>query len=168
MQTLKCFQFFKIFYFFAHKKLEKLPQKLLIIGPNLYFHSPTHSQQPKIFHIIKISHQASVLLSVIRIKKWFKNWSCEKMSTLSKSCSSNPLLLDENNFHKSYSKTIKPNLGSYISLSLDDFWHLEGPKVNFFSFYLVVPSWTKFMLEFDLLLWTFVLMHVSKIEISNL
>ena len=30
------------------KTLKNGPQNLLIIGPNLLFHSPTHSQQPKI------------------------------------------------------------------------------------------------------------------------
>jgi hypothetical protein len=40
---------------------------LLIIGPNLLFHSPAQptANSPKsIFHIIKMSHHASVLLSV--------------------------------------------------------------------------------------------------------
>jgi hypothetical protein len=42
---------------------------LLIIGPNLLFHSPAQptANSPKsIFHIIKMSHQASVVLSVVR------------------------------------------------------------------------------------------------------
>ena len=30
------------------KTKKNRPQKLLIIGPNLFFHSPAHSQQPKI------------------------------------------------------------------------------------------------------------------------
>ena len=48
----------------AFAYLSNLVKKLLIIGPNLFFHSPAHptAHSPKsIFHIIKMSHQASVL-----------------------------------------------------------------------------------------------------------
>ena len=59
--------FSKRFFFLPTKSWKNLPQKLLIIGPNLLFHSPAQpiANSPKsIFHIIKMSHQASVLLSV--------------------------------------------------------------------------------------------------------
>ena len=48
-------------------------QKLLIIGSNLLFHSPAQptANSPKsIFHIIKMSHQASVLLFVKPMDAW--------------------------------------------------------------------------------------------------
>ena len=57
----------KIFFFLPTKSWKNLPQKLLIIGPNLFSHSPAQAtaNSPKsIFHIIKMSHQTSVLLSV--------------------------------------------------------------------------------------------------------
>ena len=44
------------------------PQKLLIIGPNLFFHSPAQptAHSPElIFHIIKMSQDTSVSLSVL-------------------------------------------------------------------------------------------------------
>ena len=59
------FKFF--FFFFPTKSWKNLPQKLLITGPNLFSHSPAQAtaNSPKsIFHIIKMSHQTSVLLSV--------------------------------------------------------------------------------------------------------
>ena len=69
--TFQCgrYNVFKNFFFFflPTKSWKNLPQKLLIIGPNLLFHSPAQptANSPKsIFHIIKMSHQASVLLSV--------------------------------------------------------------------------------------------------------
>ena len=49
------------------KTLKNRPKKLLIIGPNLFFHSPVQStdQSPGlIFHIINTSQDTSVLLSV--------------------------------------------------------------------------------------------------------
>ena len=55
VRTLKCFQFF-FFFFLPTKSLKNLPQKLLIIGPNLLFHSPAQptANSPKsIFYIIK-------------------------------------------------------------------------------------------------------------------
>ena len=53
--------------FFAHKKLKNRPQKLLIISPNLFFHSaaqPTAHIPKLIFHIINMSQDSSVSLSV--------------------------------------------------------------------------------------------------------
>ena len=51
------------------KTLKNGPQKLLIIGQNLFFSqsSPANSPQPKIdfFHIINMSQDASVSLSVL-------------------------------------------------------------------------------------------------------
>ena len=61
----KCFQ---NVFFLPTKCWKNHPQKLLIIGPNLLFHSPAQptANSPKsIFHIIKMYHQTSVLLSVI-------------------------------------------------------------------------------------------------------
>ena len=67
MQTLNYFQK-KIKLIFCPWKLKKNgPQKLLIIGPNLLFHSPAQptAHNPElIFQIIKFREQASVLLSV--------------------------------------------------------------------------------------------------------
>ena len=60
--------FSKFFFFLPTKSWKNLPQKLLIIGPNLLFHSPAQptANSPKsIFHIIKMSRHASVLLSVM-------------------------------------------------------------------------------------------------------
>ena len=45
------------------KTLKNGPQKLLIIGPNLFFHSPAYSQE-LVFHIINMSQDPSVSLSV--------------------------------------------------------------------------------------------------------
>ena len=62
------FSNFIFFIFLPTKSWKNLPQKLLIIGPNLLFHSPAQptANSPKsIFHIIKMSHQPSVLLSVL-------------------------------------------------------------------------------------------------------
>ena len=56
------------FFFFCPQKIEKKhPQKLLIIGPNLLFHSPAQPTAQNWFFIciIKCREQASVLLSVI-------------------------------------------------------------------------------------------------------
>ena len=65
VRTLQCFQKKN----FTHENIKKKrPQKLLIIGPNLFFHSPAQptANSPKsIFHIIKMSLQASVLLIVL-------------------------------------------------------------------------------------------------------
>ena len=55
------------------KPLKDGPQKLLIIGPNLFFRSPAqptaHSLE-LIFHIINMSQYASVLLSVAATLGW--------------------------------------------------------------------------------------------------
>ena len=59
-------------YFFVHKKLKKLPSKVAHNGHNLLFHSPdqpTAHGLELIFHIKKCREQASVLLSVIGLKK---------------------------------------------------------------------------------------------------
>jgi hypothetical protein len=50
------------------KTLKDGPQKLLIIGPNLFFHSPaqpTAHSPDLIFHIMNMSQDTSVSLSVI-------------------------------------------------------------------------------------------------------
>ena len=61
--------FSKIFYFFAPENMKKKrPKKLLIIGPRLFFHStgPAAQISPEsIFHIINMSQDSSVSLSVI-------------------------------------------------------------------------------------------------------
>ena len=49
--------------FLPTKNLKNGPQKLLIIGPDLFFHSPAHSPE-LIFHIMKSRDQTSVQLSV--------------------------------------------------------------------------------------------------------
>ena len=51
-------------FLFGPEKVKKQASKLLIIGPNLLFHSPAHSPE-LIFHTIKYREQASVLLSVL-------------------------------------------------------------------------------------------------------
>ena len=58
---------FSNLFIFAAKSWKNHPQKLLIIGPNLLFHSraqPKANSPKSIFHIIKMSHQPSVLLFV--------------------------------------------------------------------------------------------------------
>ena len=50
------------------KTLKKRPQKLLIIGPIFFFHSlarPTAHSSKMIFHIINMSQDTSVSLSVL-------------------------------------------------------------------------------------------------------
>ena len=67
----KMFSIFFFFFFFPTKSWKNLPQKLLIIGPNILFHSPAQAtaNSPKsIFHVIKMSHQASVFFSVGQTK----------------------------------------------------------------------------------------------------
>jgi hypothetical protein len=52
------------------KTLKNGPQKLLIIGPNLFFHSPAQptAHSPElIFHIINMSQDTSVSLSLILV-----------------------------------------------------------------------------------------------------
>ena len=58
------------FYFFPTKSLKNRPQKLLIISPNLLFHSPAHSPE-LIFHIIKCREQAFVLIVVVVVISCF-------------------------------------------------------------------------------------------------
>ena len=56
-----------IFSILPLENIKKRPQKLLIIGPKLFFHKkdPAAQTSPElIFHIIKCREQASVLLSV--------------------------------------------------------------------------------------------------------
>ena len=51
------------------KTLKNAPQKLLIIGANLFFHSqaqPTAHSPKLIFHIINMSQDTSVSLSVVQ------------------------------------------------------------------------------------------------------
>ena len=69
------------FFFLTTKSWKNLPQKLLIIGPNLFSHSPAQhtANSPKsIFHIIEMSHQASVLLFVEKMHPFYhfymENW----------------------------------------------------------------------------------------------
>ena len=54
-----------IFHIMKSRDQTSVLLSVLIIGPNLLFHSPAHSPK-SIFHIIKMSHQASVLLFVIK------------------------------------------------------------------------------------------------------
>ena len=54
--------------FFAHENIKNGPQKLLIIGPKLFFHKygPAAQTSPElIFHIINMSQDSSVSLSEI-------------------------------------------------------------------------------------------------------
>ena len=63
------------------KTLKNGPQKLLIIGPNLFFHSPAQptAHSPKlIFHIINMSQNSSVSLSVT----WSKCVNISKIHSL--------------------------------------------------------------------------------------
>jgi hypothetical protein len=61
--TFQCGRY-NVLVFLPTKSWKNRPQKLLIIGPNLLFHSTAHSPE-LIFHIIKCREQASVLFSVI-------------------------------------------------------------------------------------------------------
>ena len=68
VRTLQYFQkFFR--FIFAHENIKKIgPQKLLIISPKLFFHKydPAAQTSPElIFHIINMSHDSSVSLSVV-------------------------------------------------------------------------------------------------------
>jgi hypothetical protein len=45
------------------------PQKLLIIGPNLFFHSPAHSPE-LIFHIIDMSQDTSTVSLSVEMGNW--------------------------------------------------------------------------------------------------
>jgi hypothetical protein len=63
---------------FAHKKLKKPPSKVAHNRPKPFIPQPSPAQptanSPKsIFHIIKMSHQASVLLSVVTVCPHEKN-----------------------------------------------------------------------------------------------
>ena len=54
--------------FFALENIKKRPQKLLIIGPKLFFSctGPAAQTSPElILHVINISQESSVLLSVV-------------------------------------------------------------------------------------------------------
>ena len=60
----------KLNSFFAHENIKNGPLKLLIIGPKLFFHSigPATQTSPElIFHIINMSQDSSVPLSVVKI-----------------------------------------------------------------------------------------------------
>ena len=49
----------------AHESIKNGPQKLLIIGPKLFFHSTAQTSPELIFHIINMSQDSSVSLSVV-------------------------------------------------------------------------------------------------------
>ena len=56
--------------FLPTKNLKNGPQTLLIIGPDLFFHSPAHSPE-LIFHIMNMSQDTSVSLSVLKTSTFF-------------------------------------------------------------------------------------------------
>ena len=66
----------KKIWFFTHENLKNGPTKLLIIGPNLFFHSraqPTAHSQELIFHIMNMSQETSVSLSTylqLPLRQW--------------------------------------------------------------------------------------------------
>ena len=69
MRTLQCFQ---IFFFFAHKNLKKPPSKVAHQARTFFpTAQPTANSPKSIFHNMKMSHQASVLSSVVRCKLGF-------------------------------------------------------------------------------------------------
>ena len=69
VRTLQCFQ---IFFFFAHKNLKKPPSKVAHQARTFFpTAQPTANSPKSIFHNMKMSHQASVLSSVVRCKLGF-------------------------------------------------------------------------------------------------
>ena len=88
---------FKKKYFFTPKNR---PEKLLIIGPTHFFHSPaqTTAHSPKlIFHIMKSRNQTSVLLSVEFLLFFLV---CSFITCI--------LVISGNSFRGNYSFLIKP------------------------------------------------------------
>ena len=64
--------FSNFFFFFAHKNLKKPPSKVAHQARTFFpTAQPTANSPKSIFHNIKMSHQASVLSSVVRCKLGF-------------------------------------------------------------------------------------------------
>ena len=69
MQLVRMLKYFQkeFMFIFAHERIKKGPQKLLIIAPKPFFHSTGLAAQTSpelIFHIIDMSQDSSVSLSV--------------------------------------------------------------------------------------------------------
>ena len=72
--TFQCgrYNVFNFFFFFSHKNLKKPPSKVAHQARTFFpTAQPTANSPKSIFHNIKMSHQASVLSSVVRCKLGF-------------------------------------------------------------------------------------------------